>query len=238
MAISWFCIFQHDDSVRRLSAAEHQGLVKLLRGCPGLVEGHLYTSSPLSHPYSADSTGPILALELEFATIADCELNLTDNAHLLRLADPDFLPSLRGTDVAQQGMLVRHLPVASAVTATADRSLCTYLVDYPGPAEDEQEWHRNYLESHAAIMCKFPGLRAAAVYTPATIVSQLPVRIASSMLRNKVAFDSAEALGAALASPVRDELRADIAKFPPYAGSSSHVPMDTVIISGSGGGLS
>jgi hypothetical protein len=58
------------------------------------------------------------------------------------------------------------------------------------------------------------------------------------MLRNKVAFDSAEALGAALASPVRDELRADIAKFPPYAGGSSHVPMDTVIISGSGGGLS
>lgn len=238
MAISWFCLFQHDDSIRRLSAAEHQGLVDLLRGCPGLVEGHIYTSSPLSHPYSADSTGPILALELEFAAIPDCEINLTDNAHLLRLADPDFLPSLRGTDAVQQGMLVRHLPVADAGTATADRSLCTYLVDYPGPAEDEHEWHRNYLESHAAIMCRFPGLRAAAVYTPAAIVSQLPFRIATSMLRNKVAFDSAEALGAALASPVRDDLRADIAKFPPYAGGSSHVPMDTVIISGSGGRLS
>ena len=36
--------------------------------------------------------------------------------------------------------------------------------------------------------------------------------------RNKVAFDSRAALEAALASPVRSEMRADFAAFPPYRG--------------------
>jgi uncharacterized protein (TIGR02118 family) len=235
MAISWFCFFHHDDRERSLSAAEHQALVAMLRGCPNLIEGYIHTCSSGSLPKSAESVRPTLALELEFATVVDCEINLRDNAYLLRLADPYFLPSLSGAEASQQGMLGRHFPVANPGDPNAEGSMCTFLVHYPGPAEDEQAWHHNYLESHAWIMRKFPRIRAAAVYTPAVIVSRLPFRIATAMQRNKVVFDSAAALSEALASPVREEMRADMAKFPPYAGGSGHVPMDTVVVSGSGG---
>jgi hypothetical protein len=51
------------------------------------------------------------------------------------------------------------------------------------------------------------------------------------MQRNKVAFDSAEALTAALNSPVRKEMRADYAALPPFSGRVTHYPMATSVIS-------
>ena len=51
------------------------------------------------------------------------------------------------------------------------------------------------------------------------------------MQRNKVAFDSAEALAAALDSPARKEMRADFAKLPPFSGRVTHFPMATSVIS-------
>jgi len=47
------------------------------------------------------------------------------------------------------------------------------------------------------------------------------------MQRNRVMFDSAEALTAALASPARLQLRRDFEKFPPYEGGIFHYPMAT-----------
>ena len=47
--------------------------------------------------------------------------------------------------------------------------------------------------------------------------------------RNKVAFDSREALEAALDSPVRGEMRADFARFPRYAGRVTHYAMTTYL---------
>jgi hypothetical protein len=50
------------------------------------------------------------------------------------------------------------------------------------------------------------------------------------MQRNKVVFDSAEALVRALNSPVRGEMRADFHKFPPFEGDNVHYPFATVEI--------
>jgi len=47
------------------------------------------------------------------------------------------------------------------------------------------------------------------------------------MQRNKVVFDSAEALTAALNSPVRDEMRADYKQFPSFSGENAHFAMAT-----------
>jgi hypothetical protein len=47
------------------------------------------------------------------------------------------------------------------------------------------------------------------------------------MQRNRVMFDSPEALTAALQSPVRHELRADFHTFPPFEGGNFHYPMWT-----------
>jgi hypothetical protein len=58
-------------------------------------------------------------------------------------------------------------------------------------------------------------------------VSHLPMRKVNHMQRNRVMFDSPEALTAALQSPVRHELRADFHTFPPFEGGNFHYPMWT-----------
>jgi hypothetical protein len=50
------------------------------------------------------------------------------------------------------------------------------------------------------------------------------------MQRNKVVFDSPEALTAALHSPVRHEMRADFNAFPPFSGPVRHYAMATRVL--------
>jgi hypothetical protein len=45
------------------------------------------------------------------------------------------------------------------------------------------------------------------------------------MIGNEVAFDSPDAFNAAMASPVRHELRAHFKSFPPFTGKNTHYPM-------------
>ena len=75
-------------------------------------------------------------------------------------------------------------------------------------------------------MASLPGIRELEVYSPVSFsfgaVRWQPVR---SLQRNKVAFDTPQALQAALASPVRAKMRADFARFPPYRGPVTHYPM-------------
>ena len=54
-------------------------------------------------------------------------------------------------------------------------------------------------------------------------------RTACSATRSR--FDSAEALTAALNSPVRKEMRADYAKLPAFSGRVTHYPMATSVLS-------
>ena len=231
MTVAWYCFFHRAAPAGGLSDAEREKAVEAVRSSARLRTGYVHTPSPAPHPHAGQDIAPVLALELEFADIADCEAALRQQGGLRRLAEPGFVPGLAGTTVSQQGMLRRSYavpdPAGHGVTG-----LCSYLVHYPGPAEDEQAWLDHYRTSHAPLMSALPGVRAVAVDTPSVVVSGLPFRFAGALLRNKVAFDSAEALSAALASPAREALRADAAAFPPYAGGSVHVPMETRVVPG------
>ncbi len=52
------------------------------------------------------------------------------------------------------------------------------------------------------------------------------------MQRNKTVFDSADAMNAAMASPVRAALRSDFHKFPEFSGGTDHYPFRTVTVRG------
>jgi uncharacterized protein (TIGR02118 family) len=108
---------------------------------------------------------------------------------------------------------------------------CTYLVAYEGKAQDEAAWHAHYLANHPPLMARLPGIRELEIYLPLEWRSAPGWRRAQCMQRNKVAFDSAEALSAALDSPVRKEMRADYARLPPFSGRVTHYPMATSVIS-------
>ena len=119
-------------------------------------------------------------------------------------------------------MLVR--PFAVAQPKTPD---CTYLVAYEGRAEDEKAWHAHYLAHHPPLMARLPGIRELEICMPVDWRSAPGWQRAECMQRNKVAFDSAEALTAALHSPVRVEMRQDFASLPRFTGRVTHYPMST-----------
>ena len=112
----------------------------------------------------------------------------------------------------------------------APERYCTYLVAYAGPAEDERAWLDHYLAHHPSLMAQLPAIRELEIYTP--LEWRCPPRLTRlrHLQRNKVAFDSREALEAALASPVRTEMRADFARFPPYTGRVTHYAMTTQVL--------
>ncbi|MFO1361995.1 MAG: hypothetical protein U1F45_05885 [Burkholderiales bacterium] len=76
-------------------------------------------------------------------------------------------------------------------------------------------------------MARLPGLRELELHTPVESVCHLPWARATCMQRNKVAFDSPAALSAALASPLRHEMRAHYKALPRFAGGVTHYPMST-----------
>jgi uncharacterized protein (TIGR02118 family) len=190
------------------------GIPSLVRGVPGLAKVHIYTPGRAHDPFLSDGAPPPLALQLYF-----------DSLPSLEFAVAGSLSPIKAT-CEVQAMLVRPF----AVPEPRQDPLCTYLVAYEGPAQDENAWHAYYLAHHPALMAKLPGIRELEVYTPVQWVCAPGWRHAHCMQRNKVAFDGAEALTAALNSPVRKEMRADYAKLPVFSGRVTHYPMATSVI--------
>ncbi len=234
MAISWFCQWDAKDGAKPvLDQHDHQGLVALIRGCPRLVEGHVMTPVQAHDPHYAAElhTSPALILQLEFAEIADLEQALRPHGTLQVLAHDDLLPSLHGATASHHAMLTRRYPVAEPADESADE-LLSYMVEYAGPAKDENAWHQFYVTGHPPLLAKFPGIRKIEIYTPAVVISALPFEVRRSMQRNKTAWDNADAMNAAMASPVRAALRKDFHNFPEFEGAAAHYPFRTVAVRG------
>jgi uncharacterized protein (TIGR02118 family) len=160
-------------------------------------------------PFLDDGAPPALVVQAYFADLAALEAALPG------------LENMLGPGAVCEAMTVRRFAVARP-----GKGGCSYLVAYAGPADDPSAWHAHYNEQHAPLMASLPGIRGLEVYAPVSFsfgaVGWKPVR---SLQRNKVAFDTPQALQAALASPVRAKMRADFARFPPYRGPVTHYPM-------------
>ena len=191
------------------------GIPPMVSGVAGLQKVHIYTPGRASDPYLNDGAPPPLVLQLYFDALPALEA---------ALAKP-LLPARAVCEV--QAMLVRRF----AVPQPRPDPLCTYLVAYEGRAEDADAWHAYYLEHHPPLMAKLPGIRELEIYTPVQWLCPPGWRRADCMQRNKVAFDSPEALTAALNSPVRKEMRADYTQLPPFSGRVTHYPMATSVLS-------
>jgi hypothetical protein len=232
MVFSFFLFYDHGGRAElALSADDRNRFIAIVRATRGLRRALVYTPESAVDPYLDDGLPPPLAAQLDFADIAALEQALARDGHLQALAAPDALPSLAGAQITQQAMLLRNFIVPDPVYRTAPGALpCSYLVSYPGPAEDLNEWLSFYIAHHPVPMAKFPGIRELEVQTRIDWCGSLPWPRANAMLRNRVAFDSEVALEAALASPVRHEMRADYKRFPPFSGGNTHHPMATLTV--------
>lgn len=220
-----FLIFRRREAA--LSDGDIAKLSSALKTVPKLAKALVHTSSNANDPYVKDEGPPDLVLQLYFATLPDLEA-ATSHRSLQRLGD---VAALAGADIAQQVMAVRSFAVPEPTFGNpAGAPYCTYLVSYEGEAQDLNAWLHHYLEHHTGHMARFPGLRELEVYTRVDAVSLLPWPRLNAMQRNKVAFDSPEALTQALHSPVRHEMRADFHAFPPFTGPNYHYAMATRVV--------
>jgi len=227
------CLFLsfHSDAEAFPAVGEIAKLEAMLRATPQLQKALIHTASNAEDPYVKDRSPPQLVLQLYFAEIDDLEAALARQGHLRTLASRDEFPGLASANVHQQVMMVRTFAVPEPEFRHAPGAPhCTYLVSYEGEAEDINAWLGHYLDKHTTHMARFPGIRELEVYTRLDWVSALPWPRVNFMQRNKVAFDSAEALTQALHSPVRHEMRADYKTFPPFTGPNNHFAMATHVI--------
>ncbi|MBV9811773.1 MAG: hypothetical protein JO326_03420 [Acetobacteraceae bacterium] len=227
MTISWFLVAEHPHA--SLDGTTSDGILDAVRATQGVRQALLFTPTVARDPYLDDGRAPMFALELAFAAIEELEAALACNGALHRI--PAILAATPGVRLTEQAMLARSFAVPSPVFQTAPESLpCTYLVAYEGRAADLNAWLGHYIAHHPPIMARFPGIRAIAIYTRLDWCSALPATRGDAFQRNKVVFDDAESLQAALNSAVRDEMRADFHRFPPFDGRNTHYAMHTTLV--------
>ncbi|TAK81442.1 MAG: EthD family reductase [Betaproteobacteria bacterium] len=225
---SLFLTFYAGDAAARVSAADFEKVCAIARGLPGLRRGLLFTPERAPDPFADYPPPPQLALQLYFPEIALLEAAAGPGGGLKALADPGALPSVDMRGASQQAMLVRAFPVPDAAFRTPPGAApCSDIIHYPGAAEDFDAWLAFYLASHVPLMQRLPGIRELEIYTRIDWTSALPWPKAEHIQRNKVVFDDAAALEAALRSPVRAEMRADFLRFPFFTGGNRHNPMAT-----------
>ena len=230
MSVCLFLSFRLPAS-RSPDPGEMAKLDGLLRAAPKLVKALVHTPSRTSDPYLDDGPPPQVVLQLYFAELRDLEAALASDGHLGVLLSRDAYPDLASADVAQQAMLVRTFAVPEPTFGNAPEApFCTYLVSYEGEAEDLNAWHAHYFGNHTGPMARLPGIRELEIYTRLDWVSVLPFRRVTFMQRNKVAFDSADALTHALNSPIRHELRACFKTFPSFTGPTTHHAMASRVL--------
>jgi hypothetical protein len=176
---------------------------------PACERALLYTPDRVHDPYLDDGAAPQTVVQLYFASLASLEAAAA---------------TIRGSWTAE-AMSVHAFPVPQPGAPA-----CTYLVAYEGPAQDEASWYAHYLAHHPPIMARLPGIRELEVYLPVDWRCPAKLTRVRHMQRNKVAFDDAQALGAALASPVRAEMRKDYATLPPFSGRVTHYAMNTKVL--------
>ena len=220
--LSWFGFFR---GVEALDTATLDGVAAGLRSIAGLRLGLVFSPPPpgTKHPFPDNEPAPTLSLQLEFDAIEALEAALAKGGPLAHL--PGLVPGAR---VTQQAMITRRFPVPDATVSTPAGMLpCSYLVHYPGPATDLNAWNGYYNASHPPVMAKFPGVRLIEIYTRMDWVTGLAWPKEDMMQRNKLMFDSPEALSAGLIPEVMTEMRADFNHFPPFAGGNTHFAMLT-----------
>ena len=188
---------------------------------PGLsaVDAYVMVADGTHDPFVDDGAGPLLLAMLQFPTA---------QAMTHALATPSLAASLErrptGVGIAGTPFERRLYPVAGEDAPGTLTAPFSYVVRYHRPADDEAEFVSHYLADHPPILGKLPEIRSVLCYLPLDALTH-PLPTAGYMLGNEVAFDSAEAFNAAMASPVRHELRAHFRSFPKFTGRNTHYPM-------------
>jgi hypothetical protein len=191
------------------------------RRLAGLASHDLYLgAAQAKDPLVDDGPAPLLIAMLTF-----------DDEHALDevMAGSAFAAALSrlpaGVRAMGEAMACRHYPVADAGAPAPLTAPFSYVVRYHRPAEDEAAFLANYVATHPPTLARLPAIRNVLCYFPLDRPNPAGLAKAGYMLGNEVVFDDVAAFNRAMASPVRQELRAHFRAFPPFSGANTHYPM-------------
>ncbi|HML08313.1 MAG TPA: EthD family reductase [Xanthobacteraceae bacterium] len=186
---------------------------------PGLVWLDLYApAAAASHdPYVQDGPAPAHLAMLGFASPE----TLAQAARA-----PAFAAGLSDIDAASCTAM-RCLPSRLAGESSPAPLLArfSYVVRYHRPADDEAAFVKHYLSGHPPLLGRLPGIRNVINYIPLSWHRADGPPAANYMLGNEVVFADADAFNAAMASPVRHELRTHYHTLPRFTGRNTHFAM-------------
>jgi hypothetical protein len=167
-----------------------------------------------------------MMLMLDFATSDALAAAITGGC----LAAP--LALAHGITATGTALQRRFYPVVEGATPAPLQAPFSYVVRYHRPADEEAAFVKDYLASHPPIEARLPGIRAIMCYLPLNEPPDGDLRDARDllpsadyMIGNEVVFDDAASFNIAMASPVREELRAHFRALPRFAGANTHYPM-------------
>jgi len=200
----------------------HDAAAGAWRGLPDLLfhDRYLGVVEGAKDPLVDDGPGPLLIAMLGFADEPALGEAIASAAFAKCL---QHLPA--GVRAAGEAMECRHYPVSGAAAPAALRAPFSYVVRYHRPAEDEGAFIANYVATHPPTLARLPGIRNVLCYFPLDRPNPPGLAKAGYMLGNEVVFDDITAFNRAMASPVRQELRAHYHAFPAFSGANTHYPM-------------
>jgi hypothetical protein len=210
---------EHEDTVQ---SWVDQDAATAWASLPGLSAVDLYqpVRGGTHDPFNDDGPGPLLIAMLRFPARADLDAALGHGRLRQSLADRPAGIACTGTAMER-----RLFPLSGAAEPAPLRAPFSYVVRYHHPADNVALFVSHYLADHPPILAKLPEIRSVLCYLPIDVGAANPLPAADYMLGNEVAFDSPDAFNAAMASPVRLELRAHFKSFPRFAGRNTHYPM-------------
>jgi hypothetical protein len=205
------------------------GASKSFASLPELANFDVYTPAEGTSrdPYNNDHSGPLMLLMLDFASRDALAGAAGSGAIAAPLRDV-------ASDIAATGAAFerRFYPVGDGTQAAPLQAPFSYVVRYHHPADDVAAFIANYLATHPVTQARLPGIRSIMCYLSLDDISAnglghpgSGLKSANYMIGNEVVFDHIDAFNAAMASPVRQELRAHYHEFPRFSGANTHYPM-------------
>jgi uncharacterized protein (TIGR02118 family) len=196
------------------------GLHRSFATLPGLAWLDLYAPAAEASydPYVQEGSAPAHLAMLAFASPEALARATSASA---------FAAGLSGLSAAScTAMLCVPYPVVGESNAAPLLARFSYVVRYHRPADDEATFVKHYLHGHSPLLDRLPGIRNVINYIPLPWQHAEGPPPADYMLGNEVVFANAAAFDAAMASPVRHELRAHYRTLPRFTGRNTHFPMD------------
>ena len=224
MSIAHFLVFSAASSTangRNTQFPERE--IATLATIPGVERVDRYDPTEFADdPYKDDRQEQVLTIQTNYRDIASLERGLASATF------QGLVQAVAGDSVLR----LSHEAMAMVCYAVADESEprkltapISYVVRYHYPANDVKYFIEYYTSHHPRIETRFPRITNIMCYLPIKWQDPTDLPCLGYMLGNEVVFESVEDLGAALQSPVINEMMEDFDLFPTFHGHNTHYPM-------------